>query len=110
MNAADRVHWPAELEDLPLRFFPGGIYYKVQLPNVFRPTMHWCFLTEVVEVRFWIRPEVLVRTASGKELTVYFYHNQSETPTTFKWAKLVPGSTLAIMYAETQDMPGKEGK
>ena len=61
MDEADKVHWSAELEDFPRRYSPWGIYYKVQLPNVLRPTMHWFFLTELVEVQFLSRPQVLVR-------------------------------------------------
>ena len=103
MDEADKVHWPAELEELPERDSPWGIYYKLQ-NSTLSPTMHWCFLTEVVEVQFFIRPRVLVRTASGKQLTVHFYHEQHEEPTTFKWEQLVQGSTLAIMYAESKHM------
>ena len=103
MDEADKVHWPAELEDLPERDIPWSIYYKLR-HSMFSPTMHWCFLTEVIEVQFFIRPRVLVRTVSGNKLTVHFYHEQHEEPTTFNWAQLVPGSTLAIMYAESKHM------
>ena len=103
MNKADKVHWPAELDDLPDYDSPWGIYYKLR-HSVLAPTMHWCFLTEVIEVQLFFRPNVLVRTASGKKLMVHFYHENNEKPTTFQWTQLVPGSTLAILYAQSKCM------
>ena len=104
MEGHDKFHWPAELTNLPDWHSPWGIYYE-ERGAMLSPTMHWCFLAEVAEkVQFIVRPRVLVRTASGKRHVVHFYHERNEEPTTFNWSQLVPGATLAIMYAKCKDM------
>eukprot|EP00732_Lithocolla_globosa_P007752 Lithocolla_globosa_v1_NODE_10237_length_620_cov_2.605310.p1 type:complete len:170 gc:universal NODE_10237_length_620_cov_2.605310:579-70(-) len=75
--------------------------YHEEKDGMLTPKGHWCFMAEVIDFNFTIRPRVLVKTWTGEELVVHFYHEQSESPTTFSWKELNrKGACLAILYAK----------
>lgn len=71
-------------------------------------TRHWCIIAEIKQsVPDILRrghPLLVVETRWKEEIQVSFHHykhpNAPQEPTTFLWADLVPGKSIAIMYGE----------
>ncbi|ORY53567.1 hypothetical protein BCR33DRAFT_801161 [Rhizoclosmatium globosum] len=65
------------------------------------PTYPWLFVAEIRSVHFHIRPRVTVVLSpevSDETATIHFYECQNVS--SFSWEKVVPGSTIAILYAQ----------
>jgi hypothetical protein len=62
------------------------------------PVRHWCFLGQIVEAEFFIRPRVQLLTPSGENVMVQFYHDANEASSTFAWKDVVKGRAMAILY------------
>ncbi len=64
----------------------------------YRPSMHWCFLAEIVEIEQLTRLRLVVKDKTGHHIPVAFY-------TDHRGAELDPrclekGHTVAILYGE----------
>ncbi|KAJ3028647.1 UNVERIFIED_CONTAM: hypothetical protein HDU68_001228 [Siphonaria sp. JEL0065] len=69
------------------------------------PNRHWCFFAEIVDVSYVIRPRATVHLDFDETITIHFEpHSIDETPKTFSWETLVPGNTIAILYAQKKVM------
>ena len=65
---------------------------------MYSPTRHWVLIGEIVEVNFFIRPRVTIKTQYG-EIVLVNFHLDTPTPSFFTWEDLKPKRTLAIFYA-----------
>ncbi len=65
---------------------------------MYSPTRHWVLIGEIMEVSFFIRPRVTIKTQYGETVLVNF-HLDTPTPSYFTWEDLKPKCTLAIFYA-----------
>ena len=68
---------------------------------MYSPTRHWVLVGEIMEVNFFIRPRVTIKTQYGEMVLVNF-HLDTPTPSFFTWEDLKPKRTLAIFYAENR--------
>jgi hypothetical protein len=94
-------------EDMAGQFYYTG--WNNECNGYIRPTRHWCVIAEIVAYPVSpIRPAALVRTQWKEEFVIWFYHQSvpeyPQNPTTFSWADLKPGNTIAIMYGEQKRM------
>ena len=82
-------------QDLPHYDYPFDSKYFIEDDDgCFGTSMHFCFIADVKEVTFFIRPRVRVRTLSGEDVMVHFYHDEGIEPSTFQWLDLKPGTTI----------------
>ena len=59
---------------------------------------------EIIQVNYFIRPRVQVRSRDDQIIWISFHHDTYERPRTFSWEELKPGSIIAILYAERKFM------
>lgn len=69
---------------------PSRLYYKLK-DSCFSPSRHWATLIEITHDLSFMRPRYSGLNHYGDELTVHFYHDNFEIPTTFTWDQLKPG-------------------
>ena len=68
---------------------------------MYSPIRHWGLVGEIVEVNFFIRPRVTIKTQYGETVLVNF-HLETPSPSFFTWDDLKPKRTLAILYAQNR--------
>ena len=74
-------------DDLPDYDSPWGNFYEEE-DGILSPVRHWCFLGEIKEFTQVLRPRVSLKLRTGQYITVHFYHDKSDQPTTFSWNEI----------------------
>lgn len=92
----------ARLPDIHEPFFDAPSYYQEDPPGVLTLKRSWCLVAEIVDNTTVFRPEVWLRTRhGGQPFRLVFYHDTGARSTTgFEFNQLLPGHTLAVLYAE----------
>lgn len=85
---------PADDDDINRRFFRASRVHGTK-----EPSLHWCFLGEVVEDLTLYLPRIVlgVRDKAGKYLRVAFYFDKGVT---FDYSRVRVGNVIAVLYAE----------
>ena len=79
---------------------PSMTYYYRMGSWAFQPKRHWATFIDIHEYIGIVRPGVLGFNRFGELISVHFYHEANEKPSTFKFEHLKPGHTLCILYPE----------
>jgi len=69
---------------------PSMLYYRMNM-GIFEPSRHWATLIEITHDLTFARPGCSGLNQFGERFSVHFYHDNDETPVTFKWSQLKPG-------------------
>ena len=98
-------HFPA-FHDLPDYDAPFGPYY-IEARGCLVKTAHWCFLGDIIEAHYFVRPRVHVRTHTGDEVTVHFLSAGTRAPDDISVGRHAgwPLSRAAVRLPKTNDGP-----
>lgn len=88
-------------DDLP--DYDSPFNFHEEKDGFLSPVRHWCLLGEIKEFIQCLRLRVSLKLRSGQVITVHFYHNNTDQPTTFSWKEIKKGRTMAILYAKQKN-------
>ncbi len=71
---------------------PSMIFYQ-ENHYCLKPRIHWATLIEISHDLSFVRPGCCGWNRFGEKISVHFYHENYEKPTSFKWSQLKPGYT-----------------
>ncbi|KAL1967443.1 hypothetical protein VTN77DRAFT_3228 [Rasamsonia byssochlamydoides] len=80
-------------------------FYDTADGTFYRPTRHWCFLAEIVDIQFFVRLMLIVRDRAGYRVPIHFYTDERGSDfltrccASNQQLQPQPGYTVAILYA-----------
>ena len=81
-------------------------YYRQDVAGggMYSPIRHWALAGEIIDVNFFIRPRVTLRTQYGEQVLVNFHLEDADRPTFFTWQDLIKSgpACLIIFYAKVR--------
>jgi hypothetical protein len=86
--------------DLMTKYDEPSLLYFHQGEAHYWPIRHWATLVDITHDLTFGRPGCQGYNQFGEVVRVFFYHDNTDTPTSFEWSDLQPNNTLAILYPE----------